>query len=188
MFSFGSTFKKLLKRSCFNTLQGIPISIFLRNHPVCCPLHSPLCSYLVVWWVWILSRSSLPCIAPWWFHRTSFLGHDLFPSGCSPSVFVESHGGGGLLKAFIPLSDRCLGKIQCKEGKRECARCSDWTARIPKCCELGAAESRDHHPWFCSWIRSRFWVTCCRVTLLGPGPSAPLIFTCCVSIYFSQEH
>lgn len=38
--------------------------------------------------------SSLPCITPWWFHRTSFLGHDLLPSGCSPSVFVESYEGG----------------------------------------------------------------------------------------------
>lgn len=96
MFQFGSTLNDLFNHCCFKMNRAFPSLIFLRNHPVCCPLHSPLCSYLVVWWVWILSRSSLPCIAPWWFHRTSFLGHDLLPSGCAPSVFVESYEGGGL--------------------------------------------------------------------------------------------
>lgn len=95
MFQFGSAFNNLLKRSCFPHSRALPspslgeIIVFAVH---CTP---PVLLFgCVVGGKGILSRSSLPCIAPWWFHRTSFLGHDLFPSGCSPSVFVESRGGG----------------------------------------------------------------------------------------------
>lgn len=112
--------------------------------------------------MWILSRSSLPCIAPWWFHRTSFLGHDLLPSGCAPSVFVESYEGGQPPEGFH--SSFRQVHIQWKEGKREFAQCSDWTARIPICCELMWHLTPDLNEQD----------TCCCVTLLWHSPSAPL--------------
>lgn len=160
-------------------------SVFLRHHHCvftvhCTPPHPhphPARSDLVVWWVWMLSCSSLSCIAPWYFHCASFLGHDLLPSGCSPSAFVESHEGASLLQAFIPLSDRFMGMIQWKVEKREFALCTDWSARMPVCCELKACGFRDFQPSFCSSTERRD--TCCCGTLPWLGPCA-LLYNYCI--------
>lgn len=163
------------------TRARIHLSVFLRHHhrvfavhctPPPHPHHNPPHSDLVVWWVWMLSCSSLSCIAPWYFHRASFLGHDLLPSGCSPSAFVESHKGASLLQPFIPLSDRFMGMIQWKVEKWEFALCTDWSARMPVWCELTACGFRDFQPSFCSSTEGRD--TDCCVTLLWLGPCALL--------------
>lgn len=84
-------------------------------------------------------------------------------------------GGGGLLKAFIPLPDRCLGKIQCKEGKRQCAR---WLNSQDTQMLLAWSSWKQRPPSLVLFLDPQQVLS----YLLGPGPSSPLIFTCCVSI------
>lgn len=93
----------------------------------------------------VRSRSSLPCIAPWQFYCTSFLGHDALRSGCFPSVLVEESGGPSLLQYCIPISNRYRGRyrgewrqqgdLHCTHptikvcGKHRQTRSADWATR-----------------------------------------------------------
>lgn len=128
----------------------------------------------------ILSRSSPHCNAPWWLYCTSFLGQYPLRSGRSPRGFVEESEGPSLLQCFIPLPDRCMGKIRGgSESLRQFAphsqsfwttQSSDWTAgsnvRTQTCSELRAPVFRQVQSQSGFSIDRRHCDTCCTATML----------------------
>lgn len=104
-----------------------------------------------------LSRSSLPCIAPWQFYCTSFLGHDPLHSGCFPSVFVAESEGPSLLQGFIPISDRYRGE-DTEEGEGSERIC---TANTPQSkCVDNTLQWLDHRAHSEDTNVLRAWSTC----------------------------
>lgn len=126
--------------------------------------------------MWIPSRSSLPCIAPLWFHRTSFLGHDLLPSGCAPSVFVESYeeGPASWRLSFLFQTGAC-GRVSEKRGRENLH-----TAVIKQVTNMLRAYVSPNH----GFELTRYLLLCnCDIV-----PLLHFIFTSCEATESNQEH
>lgn len=127
----------------------------------------------------VLSRSSLPCIAPWQLYCTSFLGHDALHSGCFPSVFVEESGGPSLLQYFQYSYFRQVQGDD-TEVVREfvlltpCSQ-SAWTIRC------GHSNDTNSKVPFFSWQTAQWYLLHCKrpvtqsLSYILPFPFVPLI-------------
>lgn len=172
-----SMLKRLLQslyRNCILNLLTKSIFLLLLSAAILS------CSYLAMWWAWIppptlKSRSSLPCIAPWQFYNTSFLGHNPLRSGCFPRVFVEESEGPSLLQS-------CFRQVQGeyrekREGsERICStniphsKCVDspvirplgGTVRTQTCFKFGTPACTEVQSWSGFSINRRYLLHCNR--------------------------